>query len=156
MAGTAPGCDGGGGGLRGRAVSLLRSTAGVVFAEVLVEDGLEGEALPADVAVEGLVARVLADVVFQLVLAGVLLPTDTADERRDSHVEPHVSVQTPLLVEGLTAVNAGETRVVPEPPVAHLLPQVVLVPPHVKGRVLLPLPKQDTVTEPSAVSGTVH
>lgn len=141
---AATGRDGGGGGLGRGAVGLLRRAARVVLAEVLVEDGLEGEALPADVAVEGLVAGVLADVVLQLVLAGVLLPADAADERRDAHVQPHVAVQAALLVEGLAAVDAGEPRVVAEPAVAHLLPQVILVAAHVERRVLLALTDTQT------------
>lgn len=119
----------------------------MVFAEVLIEDGLEGKALAADVAVEGLVAGVLANVVLQLVLAGVLLPADTADERCDAHVQPHVAVQAALLIEGLAAVDAGEPRVVAEPAVPHLLPQVVLVPAHVKGGMLLPLQEMVTISE---------
>lgn len=118
---------------------FLGGAAGVVLAEVLVEDGLEGEALATHVAVEGLVARVLADVVFQLVFARVLLPADAADERRDAHVEAHVSVQAALLVEGLAAVDAGEARVVAEPAVAHLLAEVLFITAHVKRCVVLPL-----------------
>lgn len=111
----------------------------MVLAEVLVEDGLEGEALAADMAVEGLVARVLADVVLQLVFAGVLLATDAADERRDAHVQAHVAVQAAFLVEGLAAVDAGEAGVVTEPPVSYLLPQVILIATHIKRCMLLPL-----------------
>lgn len=142
VTGAAPGRDGGGGGLGGGAVGLLGGAAWVVLAEVLVEDGLEGEALPADVAVEGLVAGVLADVVLQLVFAGVLLTTDAADERRDAHVQAHVAVQAAFLVEGLAAVDAGEPGVVAEPAVSYLLPQVVLVAAHVERRVLLPLTRR--------------
>lgn len=120
-------------------MGLLGRAARVVLAEVLVEDGLEGEALAADVAVEGLVAGVLADVVLQLVLAGVLLPTDAADERRDAHVQAHVAIQAALLVEGLAAVDAGEPRVVAEPAVSYLFPQVVLVAAHIECCMLLPL-----------------
>lgn len=120
-------------------MGLLGGTAWVVLAEVLVEDGLEGEALAADVAVEGLVAGVLADVVLQLVFAGILLTADAADKRRDAHVQTHVAVQAALLVEGLAAVDAGESRVVAEPAVAHLLPQVFFVSTHVKRCVLLTL-----------------
>lgn len=43
---------------------LLGGTTRVVLAEMLVEDGLEGEALAADVAMERLVACMLADMVF--------------------------------------------------------------------------------------------
>lgn len=108
-----PGRDGG---LGGNAVRpLQRHAARVVLAKVLVEDGLEREALAADVAMKGLVARVLADVILQLILAGVLLPTHAADERRDAHVQTHVPVQAALLVEGFGTVNAGEPWVVPEP-----------------------------------------
>lgn len=139
VARASPGRDGGGGGLGGRAVRLLRGAARVVLAEVLVEDGLEGEALAADVAVEGFVAGVLADVVLQLVFAGVLLPADATDERCDPHVQAHVAVQAALLVEGLAAVDAGQPRVVAEPTVSYLLPQVLLVAAHVKRRMLLPL-----------------
>lgn len=94
---------------------LQGQAARVVLAKVLVEDGLEREAFAAHVAVEGLVARMLADVIFQLILAGVLLPTHAAHERCDAHVEPHVPVQAALLVEGFGAVNTREPWVVPEP-----------------------------------------
>lgn len=67
-------------------MGFLRHVPGVVLTEVLVQDRLKGEALPADVAVEGLVAGVLADVVLQLVLAGVFFATDAADEGSDAHV----------------------------------------------------------------------
>ena len=131
---------GGCGGLRGGAVSsFLGRTARMVLPEVLVQNGLEGKALPTEVAVEGLVSGVLPDVVFQLVFAGVFLPTDAADEGSDAHVQPHVAVQAALLIEGLAAVDAGEPRVVAEPTVAHLLSEILLVPPHVQGRRLLPL-----------------
>lgn len=113
-------------------MGFLRCTAWVVLAEVLVEDGLEREALAADVAVKGLVASVLADVVLQLVFASVLLATDTADKWRDPHVQAHVAVQAAFLIEGLAAVDAGEAWVVTEPAVSHLLPQVVLIATHVK------------------------
>lgn len=94
---------------------LQGQTARVVLAKVLVEDGLEREAFSAHVAVEGLVARMLADVIFQLILAGVLLPTHAADKRSDAHVEPHVPVQAALLVEGFGTVNTCEPWVVAEP-----------------------------------------
>lgn len=64
----------------------------MVLAEVLVEDGLEREALAAHVAMEGLISRVLPDVVLQLVFAGVFLSADTAHEGRDAHVQPHVAI----------------------------------------------------------------
>lgn len=130
---------GGAVGLLGRTVGLLGSAAWVVFAEVLVEDGLEGEALATDMAVEGLVAGVLADVVLQLVLAGVLFPTYAADEWCDAHVKAHVSVQAAFLVERLAAVDAGEPRVVAEPAVSYLFPQVVLVATHIECCIRLPL-----------------
>lgn len=118
---------------------LLRGAARVVLAEVLVEDGLEGEAFAADVAMEGLVSCVLANVVLQLVLACVLLAADATNERCDAHVQPHVAVQAALLVEGLAAVDAGEPRVVAEPAVTNLLTQVLLVTTHVEHGLLLPL-----------------
>lgn len=77
---------------RGAVGHLLRSAAGMVLAEVLVENGLEGEALAAHVAMEGLVARVLSDVVLELVLAGVFFAADAAHEGGDAHVQPHVPV----------------------------------------------------------------
>lgn len=73
-------------------MGLVRGTARMVLAEVLVENGLEGEALATDVAVERLVARVFADVILQLVFASILLPTDAADKWRDAHVQTHVAV----------------------------------------------------------------
>lgn len=94
---------------------LQRHTARVVLAKVLVEDGLEREAFTADVAMKGLVACVLADVILQLILAGILFPTHAADKRCDAHVETHVPVQTAFLVEGFGAVNTSEPWVVPEP-----------------------------------------
>lgn len=96
-------------------------TARVVFAKVLVQDGLEGKTFAANVTVKGLVARMLADVVLQLIFPRVLLATHAAHERRDAHVQAHVPVQAPLLVEGFGTVDAGETGVVPEPPLRHLL-----------------------------------
>lgn len=119
-------------GLRGDAVRPLQGqTAGVVLAKVLVEDGLEREAFAAHVAVERLVARVLADVILQLILAGVLLPAHAAHKRCDAHVQAHVPVQAALLVEGFGAVNAREPRVVPEPALRNLLlPQVFHVSAH--------------------------
>ena len=125
-------------------MSLLGGTARVVLAEVLIEDGLEGEALATYMTVEGLVTRVLADVVLQLVLAGVLLPANTTDKWRDTHVQAHVAVQTALLIEGLAAVDAGESGVVAEPAVSYLFPQVVLVTTHIKRCMLLPLTGRTT------------
>lgn len=112
---------------------LQGQTARVVLAKVLVEDGLERKAFATHVAVEGLVARVLADVIFQLILAGILLATHAADKRCDAHVEPHVPVQAALLVEGFGAVNAGEPGVVPEPALGNLLlPQIFHITAHSK------------------------
>lgn len=67
-------------------MGFLGCTAWVVLAEMLVEDGLEGEALPTNVAVERFVASVLADMVLQLVFTGVLLPTNAADKRCYTHM----------------------------------------------------------------------
>lgn len=141
---TSPGRDGGGfgGGAVGR---LLRGTARVVLAKVLVEDSLKGEAFSTNMAVEGLVSCVLADVVLQLVLPCVLFPTYAADKRRDAHVQSHVSVQASLLVEGLAAVDAGEAWVVTEPAITHLLSQVLLIAAHVKDGLLLPLNTQTSI-----------
>lgn len=72
--------------------NLLRGAAWMVLAEVLVENGLEGEALAAHVAMEGLVPRVLSDVVLELVLAGVFFAADAAHEGGDAHVQPHVAI----------------------------------------------------------------
>lgn len=100
---------------------LQGDTARVVFAKVLIQDGLEGKAFAAHVTVEGLVARVFADVVLQLVFARVLLATHAADERGDAHVEAHVAVQAPLLVERFGTVDASEPGVIPEPSLGHFL-----------------------------------
>ena len=123
---------------------LLGATR-MVLAEVLVEDSLKGEAFATHMAVEGLVSCVLADVVLQLVLARVLLPTYPAHKRCDAHVQTHVSVQTALLVEGLAAVDAGEAWVVAEPAIPHLFPQVVLVATHVKHGLILTLNTQTSI-----------
>lgn len=101
-------------------------TARVVFAKVLIQDGLEGETFATNVTVEGFVACVLADVILQLIFPGVLLATHAADKRRDPHVQAHVAVQAPLLVERLGAVDAGETGVVPEPPLRYFLLSEIL------------------------------
>lgn len=121
-------------GLRGDAVGpLQRHAARVVLAKVLVEDGLEREAFATDVAVEGLVASVLADVVLQLILACVLLPTHAADKGCDAHVETHVPVQAAFLIEGFGAVNTSEPRVVPEPALRNLLlPEILHIAAHSK------------------------
>lgn len=111
----------------------------MVLAEMLVEDSLEGEALAADVAVEGLVPGVLADVVLQLVLARVLLSTHAAHEWRDAHVQPHVTIEAALLVKGFAAVDTGEAWIVAEPTVAHLLTQILLIPSHIKHSCFLSL-----------------
>lgn len=122
---------------------LQRQTARVVLAKVLVEDGLEREAFAADVAMKGLVARVLADVILQLILAGVLLPAHAADERRDAHVETHVPVQAAFLVEGFGAVNARESGVVAEPALRNLLlPEIFHVTAHPEHGRFLPLQRK--------------
>lgn len=112
--------------------ALVWRAAWVVLAEMLVEDGLEGEALATNMAVEGLVSRVLANVVLQLVLACVLLSTHATHKGRDAHVKSHVTIKAALLVKGLAAVNTGETRVVAEPAITHLLTQILLIPSHIK------------------------
>lgn len=93
----------------------------MILTKVLIEDGLEGKALPADVAVKRFIACVFADVVLQLILAGVLFATHTAYEGRDTHVESHMSIQTALLVEGFGAVDASKTWVVAKPPLRYFL-----------------------------------
>lgn len=101
-------------------------TARVVFAKVLIQDGLEGEAFATNVTVEGFVTCVLADVILQLIFPGILLATHAADKWCDTHVQAHVAVQAPLLVERFGAVDAGETGVVPEPPLRYfLLPEIL-------------------------------
>lgn len=100
---------------------LQRHAAWVILTKVLVEDGLEGEALPADMTVKGLVACVFADVVLQLILAGILFATHTTNKGRDAHVESHVSVQAAFLVERFGAVDAGEAWVVAKPPLRYFL-----------------------------------
>lgn len=101
-------------------------TTRVVFAEVLIQDGLEGETLATHVAVEGLVACVLADVILQLIFPGVLLATHAAHEWSDPHVQAHVAVQAPLLVERFGTVDAGEAGVVPEPALRYFLLSEIL------------------------------
>lgn len=65
---------------------LQRYTARVVFAKVLIQDGLEGETFATNMTVKGLVACVLADMILQLIFPGILLATHAADERCDPHV----------------------------------------------------------------------
>lgn len=101
-------------------------TARVVFAKVLIQDGLERKTFATNMTVKGLVACMLADVILQLIFPGVLLATHATDKRCDPHVQAHVPVQAPLLVEGFGAVDAGETGVVPEPPLGYLLLSEVL------------------------------
>lgn len=113
--------------------------AWMVLAEMLVEDSLEGEALATDVAVEGLVSCVLADVVLQLVLARVLLSAHAAHEWSDAHVQPHVTIKTALLVKGLAAVDTGEAGVVAEPAITHLFTQILFIPSHIKHSCFLSL-----------------
>lgn len=129
----------GGGFRRGAMRALVWRAAWMVLAEMLVEDRLEGEALAADMAMEGLVSCVLADVVLQLVLARVLLSTHAAHKWRDAHVKPHVTIEAALLVKGLAAVDTGEARVIAEPAITHLLTQILLVPSHIKHSCFLSL-----------------
>lgn len=129
----------GGGFRRGAVRALVWRAARMVLAEMLVEDGLEGEAFAADVAMEGLVSRVLADVVLQLVLARVLFSAHATHKRCDAHVQPHVTIKAALLVEGLAAVDTGEARVVAEPAITYLLTQVLLIPSHIKHSCFLSL-----------------
>lgn len=100
---------------------LQRHAARMILTKVLVEDGLEGETLPADMAVKGFVSRVFADMVLQLILASILFATHTANKGCDAHVEPHVPVQATLLIEGFGAIDASETRVVAKPPLRYFL-----------------------------------
>lgn len=106
-------------------------TARVVFAKVLIQDGLEGETFTTNMTVKGLVACVLADMILQLIFPGILLATHAADEWRDPHMQAHVTVQAPLLVERFGAVDAGETGVVPEPSFRDfLLSEILHIPTH--------------------------
>lgn len=100
---------------------LQRHAARVILTKVLVEDSLEGEALPTDMAVKGFVACVFADVVLKLILAGILFATHTANKWCDAHVESHVPVQAALLVERFGAIDASETRIIAKPPLRHFL-----------------------------------
>lgn len=65
---------------------LQRQTSWMILTKVLVEDGLEGEAFSTDMAVKGLVARVFADMVLQLILASILFTTHTANKWCNAHV----------------------------------------------------------------------
>lgn len=113
--------------------------AWMVLAEMLVENGLEREALATDVAVEGFVSCVLADVILQLVLACVFLSTHSAHKWGDAHVQPHMAIKAALLVKGLAAVDTGETWIVAEPAITHLLTQILLIPSHIKRSCFLSL-----------------
>lgn len=101
-------------------------TARVVFAKVLIQDGLKGETFATNMTVKRLVACVFADVVFQLIFPGIFLATHAADKRCDPHVQAHMAVQAPLLVERFGTVDAGETGVVPEPPLRYFLLSEIL------------------------------
>lgn len=101
-------------------------TARVVFAKVLIQDGLEGETFATNVTVKGFVACVLADVILQLIFPGIFLATHAADEWCNPHVQAHVAVQAPLLVERFGAVDTGETGVIPEPPLRYFLLSEIL------------------------------
>lgn len=77
-------------------------------------------------AVKGLVACVLTDMILQLIFPGILLATHAANEWCDAHVQAHVAVQAALLVERFGAVDAGEPGVVSEPPLGYFLLSEVL------------------------------
>lgn len=94
----------------------------VLLPQVLVKGALKWEAFSTDLAVEGLVVRVAADVVLQLVFPCVLLATEFTNKRGDAHVQAHVTVEAPFLIEGLTTVDANESFVVRVP----LTPQTPL------------------------------
>lgn len=96
-------------------------TTRVVFSKVLIQDGLEGETFATNMTVKGLVACVLADVIFQLIFPGILFPTHAADKWCDSHMQAHVAVQTSLLVERFGTVDAGEAGIIPEPSLRYFL-----------------------------------
>lgn len=96
-------------------------TTRMVFAKVLIQNGLEGETFATNMTVKGLVACVLTDMVLQLIFPGILLATHAANKWRDPHVQAHVAVQAPLLVERFGAVDAGETGIIPEPPLRYFL-----------------------------------
>lgn len=119
--------------------ALMWCAAWMILSEMLVKDSLEREALATDMAVEGLVSCVLADVVLQLVFARVFLSTHTAYKWCDAHVQPHVAIEAALLVKGLAAVDTGEARVVAEPAITHLLTQILLVPSYIKHSCFLSL-----------------
>lgn len=104
----------------------------MVLAEMLVENSLEREALATNVAVEGLVSCVLADMILQLVFTSVFLSAHSAHKWRDAHVQPHVAIKAALLIKGLAAVDTGETWIVAEPAITHLLTQILLIPSHIK------------------------
>lgn len=87
----------------------------VLLPQVLVKGALKREAFAAYLTVEGLVVRVATDVVLQLVFPRVLLATELTNKWCDAHVQAHVTIQAPLLVEGLPAVDANESLVVGVP-----------------------------------------
>lgn len=99
----------------------------VLLAQVLVECALEGETFAADLAVEGFVVCVAADVVLELIFASVLLAAELADEGRDAHVQTHVAVKAAFLIERFAAVDANEALVVRVPLATKTpLPYVIL------------------------------
>lgn len=87
----------------------------MLLPQVLVKGALKREAFATDLTVEGLVVRVATDVVLQLVFPCVLLATEFTDKWGDSHVQAHVAIQAPFLIEGLSTVDANESLIVGVP-----------------------------------------
>lgn len=101
----------------------------VLLPQVLVKGALKREAFATDLTVEGLVVRVATDVVLQLVFSCVLLAAEFTYEWSDSHVQAHVAIQAPFLIEGLSTVDANESLIVGVPLAPQAaLPHVVLQP----------------------------
>lgn len=94
----------------------------VLLPQVLVKGALKWEAFTTDLTVEGLVVCVATDVVLQLVFSCVLLATELTNKWGDSHVQAHVTIQAPFLIEGLPTVYANEPLIVGVPlaPLASL------------------------------------
>lgn len=101
----------------------------MVFPQVLVEGTLEWKALPADLTAEWFIISMAPDVVLQLVLPCVLLPTELAHKGGDSHMETHVPVKATFLVEGLPTVNTDQPLIVRVPVTSCTpLPGTALIP----------------------------
>ena len=101
-------CGGGGGGRRGVSSSPSASESGALTAHaaaflVLVEVALEGEALVASLADEGLLGRVGLHVRAQVGLVGKGFGADVAFERLLSRVRANVSLKEPRTRESLAA-----------------------------------------------------